>query len=414
VGFGDCFLLSFYYTSPAEQASPADQRHVLIDFGTRKLPESAAKGHFLKIAQNIKEECERGEGKLHALVVTHRHSDHLSAFGDSKVYPILKGLSPGVVIQPWTEDPKLPTDATGPLKSLTASQTYVRYLSDQGLLAQGLLKEGRWLADADAATCRQLAFLGEENLKNLNAVKNLQKIAPPEKHRYVYYGSESGLEEVLEGVKTMVLGPPTLEQYPTLKKDKTKCEAEYWRLCLSTPGRGQAGRHQLFSAAAARSKPPAYARWFVDRAKMVRSNQLLELVRNLDEALNNTSVILLFEIGDKCLLFPGDAEVGNWSYALFEAVDKDARREQLAGVTLYKVGHHGSMNATPKTLWATFENKGKKKQFTTLMSTMAGVYTGPGEIPRGKLVAELQAKSTYITTEKTPSGEFFQDVIIQA
>ena len=51
---------------------------------------------------------------------------------------------------------------------------------------------------------------------------------------------------------------------------------------------------------------------------------MLGIVRTLDQAMNNTSVILLFEVGNKKLLFPGDAQIENWSYALNAAKkDKD-------------------------------------------------------------------------------------------
>ena len=72
--------------------------------------------------------------------------------------------------------------------------------------------------------------------------------------------------------------------------------------------------------------------------------------------MNNTSVILLFRIGKVSLLFPGDAQIENWQYAL----DNKANRQLLAGVDVYKVGHYGSLNATPKTLWEGFKKKSKE------------------------------------------------------
>ena len=78
--------------------------------------------------------------------------------------------------------------------------------------------------------------------------------------------------------------------------------------------------------------------------------------------MNNTSVILLFEVGARPL-FPGDAQVENWSYALEDAPDHEATRALLADVDLYKVGHHGSLNATPKKLlWEGFRKRGSGKR----------------------------------------------------
>jgi beta-lactamase superfamily II metal-dependent hydrolase len=81
-----------------------------------------------------------------------------------------------------------------------------------------------------------------------------------------------------------------------------------------------------------------------------------QLALHLDSDTNNTSLVLAFEIGapgsGAVLLFPGDAQVGNWlswreqSYGLDNAAvtaDDLLRRTQV-----YKVGHHGSHNATLK------------------------------------------------------------------
>ena len=66
----------------------------------------------------------------------------------------------------------------------------------------------------------------------------------------------------------------------------------------------------------------------------------------LDQAMNNTNLILLFEIGAKKFLFSGDAQIENWTYALKAVPDVERVRELVADVGVYKVGHHGSLNAT--------------------------------------------------------------------
>jgi hypothetical protein len=51
----------------------------------------------------------------------------------------------------------------------------------------------------------------------------------------------------------------------------------------------------------------------------------------------------MFEIGKSFLLFPGDAQWGTW-----EAAKNDPEWRRLMEKTnFYKVGHHGSHNATP-------------------------------------------------------------------
>jgi hypothetical protein len=80
-------------------------------------------------------------------------------------------------------------------------------------------------------------------------------------------------------------------------------------------------------------------------------------------------------------------------------------KKLLADVNLYKVGHHGSLNATPKSLWKLFDNKGsehKHDRLETLCSTKAGkhgsVKSGT-EVPRSVLVDELEKDSNFATTE---------------
>jgi serine/threonine-protein kinase len=119
-------------------------------------------------------------------------------------------------------------------------------------------------------------------------------------------------------------------------------------------------------------------------------------------ALGLTRLAGLFEIGGKRLLFPGDAQIENWSYAL----SKEKYRKLVAGVTLYKVGHHGSLNATPKkSLWSLFKNRSMKKtksRLQTLVSTLPDKHGHPEsgtEVPRKKLVAALTAETDYFTTQ---------------
>jgi len=72
----------------------------------------------------------------------------------------------------------------------------------------------------------------------------------------------------------------------------------------------------------------------------------------LDSVRNNTSLVLAIELvkSNKVLLFPGDAQAGNWrSWAEVEYTvgDKKVKAKELLEKTVfYKVGHHGSHNAT--------------------------------------------------------------------
>jgi hypothetical protein len=74
--------------------------------------------------------------------------------------------------------------------------------------------------------------------------------------------------------------------------------------------------------------------------------------------VNNTSLALAFELveGGPVLLFPGDAQIGSWlswkdlSWEVGSGPDKRTIKgpDLLKEVVFYKVGHHGSHNATLK------------------------------------------------------------------
>ncbi|MGI8924435.1 MAG: hypothetical protein ACR2HJ_10425 [Fimbriimonadales bacterium] len=76
------------------------------------------------------------------------------------------------------------------------------------------------------------------------------------------------------------------------------------------------------------------------------------LALQLDSATNNTSLAPAIEIigSGEVLLFLGDAQVGSWtSWAdlWWQAADGQVLIDDLlANTVLYKVGHHGSHNAT--------------------------------------------------------------------
>jgi membrane-bound lytic murein transglycosylase B len=84
----------------------------------------------------------------------------------------------------------------------------------------------------------------------------------------------------------------------------------------------------------------------------------------------------------------------------------------LAGVTFYKVGHHGSRNATPRTLWNGFTNRSKQQKPTrlrTVVSTMAGKFGKAAthtEVPRATLVTALNDETDFFTTQQlTQKGD---------
>jgi len=218
VGFGDCFLVSFNYGEDGHAA----RRHVLIDFGSTSLPK---KGGFSldSVAKDIKAQT---GGKLTAVVATHRHRDHISGFG-GETGKVIADLKPDLVVQPWTEDPQAQPGATSPSTALRGAKGFVGALAAMHEVARFSLQEIAGLR-APKTVKEQIGFLGDDNLSNLDAVKTLMNMSG--EHVYVYYGSKSGLEKVLPGVKVHVLGPPTLKQSRAIEQQRDEDKDEFWHL----------------------------------------------------------------------------------------------------------------------------------------------------------------------------------------
>ena len=395
MGFGDCFLLSFRY--------PARSRHVLVDFGStdppgnRPGPGATIERHLTRVAGEIAAVC--GADGLSVLVATHRHADHINGFATDGVGggpgAIIRALKPRVVIQPWTEDPRAARDArraTG--QSDRSRRSFVLGLAAMNAIAEEMVRRSaapiRGLSHRAAA---QLGFLGRTNLANRSAVENLLAMgaAPGARAVWARHGTDLRLGRILPGVRVDVLGPPDLEQTDAIRRMRSTDAAEFWHLAakaLSARGEGPRSRR--------RAAPlPAEARWFCDRLEKAGSSHLLEIVRQLDRELNNTSLILLFEACGRRLLFPGDAQLEPWLHALEDADDAAETRRRLADVDVYKVGHHGSLNATPRrALWDLFRKRGKpgRERLHTLLSTKRGKHGDPRngtEVPRLTLVKAL-------------------------
>lgn len=395
MGFGDCFLLTFKYDNY--------DRNMLIDFGSFRKPKWAGKHHMHDVALNIKKCC---NGKLDAVVATHRHKDHIGGFATSsnKKSPgkVIASLNPKYVIQPWTEHPNAEETALeAPSKSFVKQLKYMNQYSSNTLKDKSIFKIKKLQS--------RFEFLGKNNAKNINAVRNLMQMG--QKNIYANEGISLGIGHTFRGIKVHVLGPPTLKQSRKIEKQVSKHE-QFWS--LHSKGSFQKNQKKLLFEDRFIQKEFRYdQKWFINKIDNINSNTHFELVTQLDKQMNNTSLILLIEVGDKLLLFPGDAQIENWQHAL----SKPKYVKMLKKVDLYKVGHHGSLNATPKDdLWGLFEKKGTSNQssFTTLLSTMKGVHGhGANKVPKNTLVDELSSKSNFISTENFGENKLFKDILME-
>src|SRR5581483_10132126 len=215
VGFGDCFLLTFAYPD-------SGRRHVLIDFGTTQTPETKP-DVLSEIAADIQQVTNK---KITAVVATHRHKDHIEGFrttvDGNGPGNLIRECEPDLVIQPWTEDPSIDTDATAPPEH----KDFRISLRDLEDVSRAIQREAKRFADPGYTD--QLSFLGENNLPNIKAVLNLQKMG--KKTEYVFANYPTTLGDLLPGVQVSILGPPTLEQSKGIKRQRARDEEQFWHL----------------------------------------------------------------------------------------------------------------------------------------------------------------------------------------
>lgn len=457
VGFGDCFVLTFRYASPLQDGR--DVRHVLIDFGSTR-----PTGQFKDLVPVAKAIHEQTNGQIDVVVVTHRHKDHLSGFGpkEGAVLAMQPGF-PRLVVRSWTEHPKLDRAAHGPANPAAAvaagpmsedvgrkSTQFVGSLRSAEQFAMSLA--GKLKGAAPNSLPAELKQLVEDQISNKEAVDQLAAWAEAGQGAYVNYGAPSRIEEEVPGIKVRVMGPPTVNQHPGVAKQKSRDPSEFWMiygdvlknltakdLVLRDVDPDDPGSAVPTTAAEADDMDPAMAaqqgmtaaiddapatsavkgeqpapgpvKWLTDRLGRQQVNSMLRIVRILDDVLNNTSVILLIDVpaaggSPLRLLFGGDAQIENWEYALKFADKAAANLALLREVDVYKVGHHGSRNATPRTLFNLWrEPATKERPMIALMSTKFGVHgkTEATRVPRKTLVAALDTRMTpanfYTTTE---------------
>jgi beta-lactamase superfamily II metal-dependent hydrolase len=346
VGFGDCFLLTLPGADKAH--------HILIDCGVHACGDIKTMG---AVVDNIQKET---GGELDLIVATHSHQDHLSGFGSEAEK--FRAMHVREVWLPWTEDKSDPDAARLKKKHLA--------------LAEGLR--------------RQFAALGGERFEAVReAVANLIGNAPAltllkselgAKVEYRQAGQNVQDAAGIKGLSAQVLGPPKDKDF--LARMDPPAAEKYLRMA----GAG---------AGAAASLAPFPSKWEYDyRGKAPLTEGELKLLEEeaastserlgfaLDQAINNTSVVLLFRYGGQAMLFAGDAQYGNWQYW----VEKDKAEELLSQVTFYKVSHHGSENATPRNAL----DRMPTQKFVAMLSTQNKPWPS---IPYGKLVDALERQT---------------------
>jgi hypothetical protein len=374
VGLGDCI----YCRIPKAHDSGRDF-HILIDCGTL-----SSTDYLREAIKNLKPLLPLIAGKRHVdlLVVTHEHKDHMTGFG----MKLWDGLSFGAIWMSAAMDLAHPE-----AKRAKKLHTFAAGAMERAVRLK--LALGPELTDLAAA----LAL-------NENAMTTLRDTLPKAskiKATYVHSkASKKDLDLPLKGATISVLGPEKDIDFYYLGKAGDPALRQLL-------GFIDTGLPDPATAVPKASAVPAPKNIDAADFRQLRSRMLSTALAFADldgKVCNNTSVVLLVEWNGKRLLFVGDAE---WDGAYKEGTKANSswnvmwnlRKKQLDGpLAFYKIGHHGSVNATP---WGQTPaaSKGEplaildailpvtsKAKAKAIVSTRRGNYP---PIPRTDLLAEI-------------------------
>jgi beta-lactamase superfamily II metal-dependent hydrolase len=386
-GHGDCFLLAL----PRKEGDVPF--YILIDCGFKPGSQDYI-SHGKKIGDMVTHIGQATNYRLDLVIITHEHQDHVNGFWKEHD-PYFKDFHIEEVWLAWTEDPA----------DDLANELRARHKDQLLKLAEARNRLALAIGETDATVSRldrliSLEYGGEDDHFNLEAIlaadkdpnkssnKQAMKLIKDKacENQGVCYLSPGGAPIEIRGpagFRAFVLGPPRDEDLlededPVGEEGFPGYHPEFHDLSFGaalpldlaerpTPfnkrynikfedalkkeffqkyyGEGSAGKND------ADGKPVAInAPWRRIDNEWLYSAETLALM--LNKGMNNTTLVLAFEMpkSRKVLLFTGDAQRGSWlSWKGQNWKDNGAEitvRDLLARTVLYKVGHHGSHNAT--------------------------------------------------------------------
>ena len=380
VGFGDSFLVVF----PA----PDRVRKVLIDCGVHisgPNPKAPLREIVNQIVADVTEE---GGPRIDLVICTHRHRDHVEGFDN----PLWQQVEVGEVWLPWTENYKDP-EARKILETQSTKATTLNLVLEKMIAAPTRFG----LSAARVSEVEMLKAFSENSLTNRAAMATLHEGFKGGKdipRRYLPDEARSlnSFEPAtLAGVTAHILGP---SRDPEVIRDMDPTAGEQWLRLMENMSSSDYEPHRPFHPDWAKGGEEFDPNNNVLSAadlkileKMGEGTELSVAVQ-LENAVNGTSLMIVFEMGKACLFFPGDAQNGTWQAAL-----KDPEwRELMKKTNFYKIGHHGSHNATPKEFVFELLQKGfiamasvrpiKNFKFIPKSELMTALKEKPGKIAR--------------------------------
>jgi hypothetical protein len=422
VGFGDFFLVIVPTSS--------GDRYILIDCGVFK--GTTGKGDIGSIEEAVEDLFQTTKGQLALVIMTHRHADHIAGF--SRAAERFKDFKVSLVWMPYWEQFNDSKDSPSNLQlniEQVALQLALQFRGrDDGTAKVALAQLGN-ATGFDFNAAGNGAKRGGGNAAALDLLKN--HFGNNGKNvRYYAAGDKAELPPELEGLTAEILGPPPKGAKAFVALTDLKKGVGQYLDSTTASDTGAKAIHPFppyWSADLQKDYPARDGDRFSIDYKSVgmmvdgaQPDMLAAAAAKIDTFLNNQSLVVLFKFAGKSLLFVGDAQAGNWENWLYkiEAPAQDPSKASLTmtpesqqileGIDFYKVGHHGSTNATPIAVVDALSKNHTANGFVAMCSTQSDVYGNPDkgtEVPREPLMKALGDECTLVRSDSidiTTSG----------
>lgn len=384
IGHGDCFLIGFAGKNPDKPA------YVLVDCGYK--PGSPGKlANPTKVKEIGRDIVATTGGFVDVAVITHEHQDHVNGLTPNN-FPDLKV---GKVWFAWTENPK--DDVANQLRMKFKDRLLGLIDARANLVGFGQTEAADnldWYLrfelggeddDEDLSDFNGSQHLGARakdpsKSDNKIAMKFLRDLGTGDPD-YLYPHEKVWAVPGAASARAFVLGPPRdidkiddldpmgdenfgdhefglaggtvpkrLSGSPFQRRHVLPLDELFDHSKLGSFFRSHYGSEAAVPDASDGEMVPDNIAW----RRMTKDDaaEAGALALAMNNATNNSSLVLAFELskGGKVLLFVGDAQAGNWrswANAAFDDEGKSVTADDLLNRTvLYKVGHHGSHNAT--------------------------------------------------------------------
>jgi hypothetical protein len=393
-GLGDSFLVAF---ATARSRSPS---YMLIDCGAH-FAQPGGRATMKKVVDDV---IRATDGHLHTVVATHEHSDHLSAFKQESRRLLRGDLKIDNLWLAWTEDPcdqqatalrgarRLATEAIQAalekLKQQAGRDRRALALTDFLGAASSFFEQEEEDAIEETRALAERLGLDRGKVSGNELALALLKDCAGSVHYLQPGGSPLEIAES-QSARAYVLGPPRDNELLKKSDPSSGSHRETYLTSSSvalplasalgvTGERSEIGerchpfdsqfRIELEQFQDPKDVSKATRKLFEDVYGLGNRNQdaawrridgdwlfaVEQLALQLDHHTNNTSLALALELGPPgsgpVLLFPADAQVGSWlswQNVRWDVAGRKFGADDLFARTLvYKVGHHGSHNAT--------------------------------------------------------------------